>query len=166
MQVIDMVGKRYNRLTVLSREPNNKRGHAMWLCVCDCGNLIVANGSNIRNNHTQSCGCLVSDRTIDRCTTHGKGNSRYMHSWQTMKQRCTNPNNRKFYCYGGRGISVCDEWLNSFEAFYNYVSQLPHFGEQGYSLDRINNDGNYEPGNVRWATAIEQANNKRRKVKI
>lgn len=159
-----MVGKKYNRLTILSREPNNAHGQAMWLCKCDCGNVIVANGCNIRNNHTQSCGCLVSERTIARSTTHGKTNSKFMYSWQQMKQRCHNPNNHKYYLYGARGIAVCEEWRNSFEAFYNYVSKLPHFDEPGYSLDRINNNGNYEPGNVRWATALEQAHNKRRKV--
>ena len=78
-----------------------------------------------------------------------------------MIQRCTNPNQIRFKDYGGRGIKVCDEWLNSFEAFYDHVSQLPHFGEEGYSLDRINNNGNYEPGNVRWATAAEQVKNRR-----
>lgn len=78
-----------------------------------------------------------------------------------MKDRCGNPRNKRYEDWGGRGITVCDEWKNDFQAFYDYVSKLSHFGEAGYSLDRINNDGNYEPNNVRWATRIEQNNNKR-----
>ena len=82
--------------------------------------------------------------------------------WSQMKNRCNNPKYKKYCDYGGRGIKVCDEWENSFQAFYEYVSQLPHYGEEGYSIDRINNDGNYEPGNVRWATKLEQRHNQRR----
>lgn len=164
MKLCDMTGQKFNRLTVLSREPNAKDGSAKWLCLCDCGNLFIASGKNIRNNHTQSCGCLQRERSSAASVSHGKARTRLHGAWQTMKQRCMNPNNRKFRLYGARGIRVCAEWINSFEAFSVYVSQLPHFGEKGYSLDRINNDGNYEPGNVRWATAKEQANNKRRKV--
>ena len=80
-----------------------------------------------------------------------------------MKQRCHNPHNKRYNCYGGRGISICKEWEKSFKAYFEYVSKLPHYGEPGYSIDRINNDGNYEPGNVRWATAYEQVHNRRRK---
>lgn len=82
-----------------------------------------------------------------------------------MKKRCYNPKDEHFKYWGARGIAVCDEWLQSFQAFYDYVSQLPHFGEKGYTLDRINNDGNYEPGNVRWATAKEQIHNRRISIK-
>jgi hypothetical protein len=90
--------------------------------------------------------------------------TRIYHVWKQMRQRCLNPNHQRYRDWGGRGIKVHEEWKNSFEAFYAYVSQLPHFGEKGYSLDRINNDGNYEPGNVRWSTAKGQSNNRRRKV--
>jgi hypothetical protein len=164
MKPLDMTGQKFNSLTVLSREPSAKDGSAKWLCLCDCGNLFVAIGKNIRNNHTQSCGCLQRKRSSEASTTHGKTRTGLHNVWKTMKQRCTNPNNHKFHLYGARGIRVCDEWMNSFEAFYDYVSQLPHFGEKGRSIDRIDVNGNYEPGNVRWATASEQEHNKRRKV--
>ena len=164
MKPHDMTGQKINRLTILSREPNNKHGKAMWLCRCDCGKLFVACGCNIRNNHTQSCGCLQKERTAEASVVHGKIHTKLHNAWKAMRQRCMNPNQHSFKNYGGRGIKVCKEWDN-FEVFYDYVSQLPHFGEKGYSLDRINNDGNYEPGNVRWATASEQQRNKRRKVK-
>lgn len=164
MKPLDMTGRKFNRLTVLSREPNAKDGSAMWLCRCDCGNLFVAYGKNIRNNHTQSCGCFQRERSSEASVIHGKTRTTLHNVWKTMKQRCTNPNNQKYKDYGGRGITVCEEWLNSFEAFSDYVSQLPHFGEKGRSIDRIDVNGNYEPGNVRWATASEQQQNKRRKV--
>ena len=163
MKPLDMTGQKFNRLTVLSREPNDKHGKAMWLCRCDCGNLLVVCGCNIRNNHTQSCGCLQRERTSEVAVLHGKAHTRLHNVWKSMRQRCTNPNSRNFKNYGGRGIRVCDEW-DSFDSFYDHVSQLPYFGEKGRSIDRINNDGNYEPGNVRWATTVEQEHNKRRKV--
>ena len=89
------------------------------------------------------------------------GGSKINGVWKDMKKRCFNTNCKAFEDYGGRGITVCQEWQDSFETFYGYVSQLPHFGEPGYSLDRINNDGNYEPGNVKWSTCKEQNNNRR-----
>lgn len=164
MKPIDMTGRKFNRLTVLSREPNDKHGCTMWLCRCDCGNLLVVSGRNIRNNHTQSCGCLQRERTSEASVIHGKTKTSLHNVWKSMKQRCTNPNNHKFRIYGARGITVCEEWMNSFESFFDYVSRLPHFGEKGRSIDRIDVNGNYEPGNVRWATASEQQQNKRRKV--
>lgn len=86
--------------------------------------------------------------------------------WKKIKYRCLNPNSREYKYYGARGITIAEEWKEDFQAFYNYVSQLPHFGEEGYSLDRINNDGNYEPGNLRYATPKEQARNTRKNVMV
>lgn len=164
MRLYDMTGKTYNRLTVIERKPNDKQGGAMWLCQCDCGNKLVVSGKNIRNNHTQSCGCLQREQASKAARIHGMTMTRIHNTWKQMRQRCLNPHHRRFEDWGGRGITVCQEWQESFEAFYDHVAQLPHFGEKGYSLDRMDNDGNYEPGNVRWATKAEQANNRRKRV--
>ena len=96
-----------------------------------------------------------------RGITHGMSKTSLYNAWRGMRSRCSLQTCRSYKDYGNRGIQVCEEWKNDFQAFYDYVSQLPHFGEKGYSLDRINNEGNYEPGNVKWSTSKEQANNRR-----
>lgn len=158
----DITGQKFNRLLVVSRAENSPNGKAIWFCKCDCGNTLKVCGCNLRNGHTQSCGCLQSERTAEASTIHGKAHTKIHSVWKAMKRRCTDPKNQDYHSYGGRGITVCQEWQDSFQAFHDHVSRLPHFGEKGYSLDRKNNNGNYEPGNVRWATAKEQANNSRR----
>ena len=162
MKAIDLTGKRFNRLTVLERTANNSHGRAMWVCRCDCGNIVTVWGGNLRNGHTQSCGCLQREHASKASRLHGMTKTRIYSVWKQMRQRCLNPNHKRFNDWGGRGITVCREWQDSFEAFYDHVSQLPNFGESGYSLDRINNNGNYEPGNVRWATRKEQRHNRRK----
>lgn len=97
---------------------------------------------------------------------YGVRQNKYYYAWSMMKQRCENPKNIGYKNYGGRGIKLCDEWRNSFQDYFDYVSALPHFGEPGRTLDRINNDGNYEPGNVRWATRTEQSRNQRSNIKL
>jgi hypothetical protein len=162
MRLIDLTGKRFGRLTVIERAENHGK-LPMWRCLCDCGKEIKVLGCNLRTNHTQSCGCAQKDLVAKRSVTHGMSSNPLYAVWNTMRQRCTNPNNHKYSNYGARGVRVCEDWLNSFDSFYSYVSKLPHFGEAGYSLDRIENDGNYEPGNVRWATMTEQNNNRRKR---
>lgn len=161
MEVVDLTGKRFGKLIVIERA-GSKCGHAAWLCQCDCGNQIIAVGNNLQKR-TNSCGCYQKEMAKKTKTTHGKSHSKLHYIWISMKMRCFNPKDKGFKNYGGRGITVCDEWKESFESFYNYASKLPHFGEEGYSIDRINNDGNYEPGNVRWATRKEQNLNRRKK---
>jgi hypothetical protein len=161
---VDMIGKRFGRLTVIAEGEKHHR-KCTWVCQCDCGNITAPiDGHNLRRGATKSCGCLKLEKLIERSTSHGKSHSWIYRVYAGMKNRCYNPQDKHFCRWGGRGITVCDEWKNSFQAFYDYVSQLPHFGEKGYSLDRINNDGNYEPGNVRWATNETQCNNRSNQI--
>ena len=165
MKPLDLVGEKFGRLTVIERT-ENKGSKAAWKCICDCGGFTVAVSHDLISGHTQSCGCFQKEMTSKASKTHGMRFTKIYHVWQSMKDRCFNPNNKRFNDWGGRGITVCDEWKNDFQAFYDHVSQLPHFGEEGYSLDRINNDGNYEPGNVKWSTQHEQCRNRRNNILI
>ena len=157
---MDLVGQRFERLTVIERT-ENKGSKAAWKCKCDCGGFTVAVSHDLISGHTKSCGCFQREQTSKASIKHGKRHIRLYSIWLSMKDRCFNPKNKRFCDWGGRGITVCDEWKNNFQSFYDYVSVLPHYNENGYSLDRINNDGNYEPGNVKWSTASEQNKNKR-----
>lgn len=162
-KIKNLIGQRFGRLTVIEFA-GTKNSKAYWKCRCDCGNICVVRSSHLKDGSTQSCGCLASEVTITRSTIHGMSYNKTYTTWQRMKQRCFYKKSIGYSGYGGRGITVCDEWRDNFQTFYDYVSKLEHFGEEGYSLDRINNDGNYEPDNVRWATAKEQARNKRTTV--
>lgn len=157
---IDLTGQQFGRLLVI-RRVGQKGEKTMWLCLCDCGNEAIVSSGNLRSE-TTSCGCYQKEQARKAKTKHGMSHSALSYIWVSIKQRCFNKKNKGYKNYGGRGIKICKEWINSFQAFYDYVSQLPHCGEKGYSLDRINNDGNYEPGNVRWATRSEQNRNRRR----
>lgn len=162
-QIKDLVGQRFGRLTVV--EFAGVRGrNSYWKCVCDCGETIVTKSSYLTSGDTKSCGCLKLERISNLTAKHNMSKTKIFGVWATMLRRCFTPTNKKFSDYGGRGIKVCDEWRDNFKAFYEYVSNLEHYGEEGYSLDRINNDGDYEPGNVRWATLKEQGRNKRNNV--
>ena len=156
---INLIGQRFTRLLVVERAENEKNGSARWVCQCDCGNTIVISSYHLRNEDVKSCGCFQRD--FPNRTTHGHSGEPIYDEWCGMKARCYNKSQKAYKNYGGRGITVCERWRNNFKDFLDDVSELPHFGEEGYSLERINNDGNYEPSNCKWATIEDQANNKR-----
>lgn len=155
---IDLTGQKFGRWTVISRAPSKPNSQATyWLCDCQCGKRKAVNSSALRGGISKSCGCL----RIERCRLPEGATSKAKHplyaTWQSIKTRCFNSTHPSYRNYGARGISMAPEWRNDFELFAKSVGDKP---SPKHSLDRIDNDGNYEPGNVRWATAVEQATNK------
>jgi hypothetical protein len=156
---MEMIGKKFNKLTVISFSHIHKQ-KKMWLCLCECGNETLVSTSNLRNNGTKSCGCLrvIASRALH--TKHGLREHELYSVWCDMKKRCYNVNSVSYKNYGYRGITVCDRWLNSFKNFLIDMGERP----AGMTLDRINVDGNYEPNNCRWTTTdIQNVNQRVRK---
>lgn len=158
--IVNIAGQRFGRLTVLRLEGQASDRHALWLCRCDCGSEKIIRGHSLRGGQSRSCGCLNTHQYALRHGDTRKGQlAPEWSSWYGMLQRCQNPNTSNFELYGGRGIRVCDRW-QSYEHFLTDMGRRPDPPEQ-YSLDRIDNDGHYEPHNCRWATRSEQQKNKR-----
>ena len=155
---IDLTGKNFEFLTVIERsfEKNIVR-RVSWRCVCKCGKETIVLGSNLKGGHVKSCGCL---NYKPKNLKHGMRYSSEYNSWRGMKKRCYQQSHKSFINYGGRGIKVCDRWLNSFENFYEDMGNKPSLK---HSIDRIDVNGDYEPNNCRWATHSEQNLNKRKK---
>lgn len=163
------VGQRFDRLLVIEEAqcpPYLSRPAIYWRCQCDCGNIVEVSANALRAGDTQSCGCLQRELTVLRSTVHGMSHEPIYKTWQDMIARCTNPKDTGYPRYGKRGITVCDEWRHSFQAFYDHVSQLPNYGIEGYTLDRTDNSFGYFPGNVGWATIAEQNRNQRTNILI
>lgn len=160
------LGERFNKLVVVSEVKKDRHGHKRYLCQCDCGNEVVVVKGQLTSGKTGSCGCFQRERARDYHLKHGKSNTRIYYVWKEMVQRCTNPRNRSYQDYGGRGITVCDEWRgeNGFINFYTWSLESAY--ESGLEIDRINNDGNYGPENCRWVTRELQANNKRNNILV
>jgi hypothetical protein len=159
-KLVDLVGQKFGRLAVLSLLPKDGPDRR-WLCRCDCGASIITKGKTLRAGESTSCGCRRREEFISRNTKHGGAHTKTFKIWTAMKQRCENQRCRQYADYGGRGIRVCERWA----MYANFVADM---GEKpdGMSLDRINNDGHYEPGNCRWATHAQQARNTRRNIQV
>ena len=164
--VNDLTGKRFGRLTVIGVEDNGKR-QTYYACQCDCGNVKVIRADALVGGCTVSCGCKKKEQDRINLTanhSHKMSGTRLYVIWNGMKGRCNNPNDPRYDRYGGRGISVCEEWNTSFQSFYDWAISNGYSEE--LTIDRIDNDGNYEPSNCRWSTNKEQCNNRATNINI
>lgn len=158
----NLIGQKFGKLTVIKFFEFDKANRPKWECICDCGNTKVVSGRHLKNGSIQSCRCIHSQMMRDTFTTHGatidnKRRPEYI-AWNMMRQRCYNEKSKNYLQWGGRGITVCDRWRNSFENFFEDMGERP---SKFHSLDRIENNGIYELSNCKWSTKSEQAINRR-----
>ncbi len=167
MRRLDLTGRTFGRLTVIASAPARittaGRSLSVWSCRCECGTGVDVIVDRLTTGHTTSCGCFRHEMAVSRLTRHGYSRTRTHIAWQALIARCTNPNASGYDRYGGKGITVCQRWLDRFENFLADMGEAP---TKGHSVDRINNALGYEPANCRWATVIEQANNRTSNVML
>ncbi len=156
----DMKGQIISKLQVLNRVENDRFGNAMWLCKCECGNEVIVKGANLRNGKTKSCGCY--NKEVKRNLTHGMSGTKIYKRWLGMKGRCNNKDNTAYANYGGRGITICDEWLDV-ENFINWATSNGY--REDLTLERLDVNSNYNPENCVWVTRTQQNRNTRRNIK-
>lgn len=157
----DITGQTFGRLVVLGPISRASNRAIIWLCRCACGTTRSIVSRSLLHSATLSCGCLKRDNASELNKTHGLSGNPLYGRLDAMIQRCYNPKHREYRNYGARGITVCDEWKQNPQAFFDHVSQLPNFGQPSYTIDRIDNSLGYTPGNVRWASPTEQNINRR-----
>ena len=162
---IDLAGKIFGRLTVISLSGKNKAGQSVWRCRCSCGNAKAVLGTNLVSGRTSSCGCYKLQRIAESHTTHGhtknhgKGSATYR-SWVAMRRRCHEPGASNYRWYGARGVHICDRWMGT-DGFKCFLEDMGESPSAKHSIDRFpDKDGNYEPGNCRWALPAEQSRNR------